>query len=417
MIIHTVSGSDTVYSLSKQYSVPESRIITDNFLDATKKLIPGQTLIISRPCKTCTVKGGDTLEKIAKTNGISVMSLMQNNPWIISESVTPSETLNIQYEKESDKSIIVSAYTGNASENEIKKKLPYISMLNIQNVAYINGDEIGLQKNGGQLISLAKKYRAMPILSFDCTGDGGRRNLNCLSSILESPTRTEKFIQSALKALKNSGANGMEMLLYMEDTPLKYKLYDLALALGGVLRDNGYTFSIPYLPDITTNESAMQFNDISDVIPVWSYLWDDEKTGSPASPIYNVEKALKSPALLPYIGKALLGIPTFGTEYSRAADGYRKRTVDAEEGLHTTHRYPTTIEFSEEYGVPFVNYSDRISRGEPPKTLYFEDARSYSDKLDLIESLGLAGVNIMSLDYSAPILWQLINQRFNILKY
>ena len=417
MIIHTVGSSDTVYSISKQYSVPESRIITDNFLDTTKKLTVGQTLIISRPCKICTVMGGDTLEGIAKRNGVNVMTLLQNNPVLLSEALTPSQTLNVEYEKNGDKSIIVMAYTGSASVGEIEKCLPYVSILNIQNETFINSGEVKLQNGGEKLIRLARNYRALPLLSLDCTSGGGFLGRDTLPAVLESPIATEKFIQSIITLLKQSGAMGIEMLTYMGNTPLKYKLYDLMLALGSLLRDEGYTFSLPYLPDITKDEDAANFNDISDIIPVWSYLWDDEKSGSPACPIDKVEKTFRSPSLFPYLAKSLLGIPTFGTEYSKTATGYRKETVDASKGLLTTHHHPVLTSFDNTLGVPYVNYSDRTRSGEPQKTIYYEDARSYSMKLDLIETFDLAGVNVTSLAYRSPILWQLLNQRFNIIKY
>lgn len=417
MIIHIVTSGDTVYSLSKQYSVPESRIITDNFLDTTKKLTVGQTLIISHPCKTCSVRGGDTLASIAERNNISVMSLLQNNPQILSGNITPSQTLNIKYDRENEKSIIVAAYTGNASSSEVEKKLPYISMLHIQNAAFIDGSEIKIQKNAEPLISLAKQYRAMPIISFNCADEYGRRKADCLNSVLESPTATEAFIQSALNAVKNSGAHGIEMQLCCNDAPSRYKLYDLVLALGGILKENGYVLIIPFIPDITSDESAAQFNDTSDIIPLWSYIWDDEHTGYPAAPIGKVREALSLPALKPHLSKVLLGIATFGTEYSGTAAGYRKNTVDAEEGLRIAQNHLVSPEFSEEYGVPFVIRSGRTRQGDLQKTVYYEDARSYSDKLDLVEKFDLPGVNIMSLDYSAPVLWQLLNQRFNIIKY
>lgn len=114
MIIHTVSPSDTFYSIARQYGIPESRILTDNFLDPEKKLIPGQTLIISKPCKTCIVRGGDTLQSIAQKNSVSVLSLMQNNPQASGNTLTPSQTLNIEYDRTGAPQIIVHAYSGNA---------------------------------------------------------------------------------------------------------------------------------------------------------------------------------------------------------------------------------------------------------------------------------------------------------------
>ena len=164
-------------------------------------------------------------------------------------------------------------------------------------------------------------------------------------------------------------------------------------------------------------ETAEFFGDITDFVPLWSYIWDDEAVGSPASPINKVTDALDEAAAMNLGDKALLGIPTFGVEYSPKAGGNQKSIVDAAKGLKITQNYPVSSEFNETSKTPFVRYSDRIRSGEIMKTLHYEDARSFSEKLDLIKNYGIRGINVMSLDFEAPVFWQILNQRFKIAKY
>ena len=67
MVIHTVRSGQTVTMIAREYGVPVSRIITDNFISDPGKLTVGEDLIIRFPSVTYTVKGGDTVSKKADT--------------------------------------------------------------------------------------------------------------------------------------------------------------------------------------------------------------------------------------------------------------------------------------------------------------------------------------------------------------
>ncbi len=417
MIIHTVKSGDTVYSISKQYSVPESRIITDNDLDTTKRLSVGQTIIISQPSRVCTVLGGDTLSGIASRNGISVLSLLQNNPNIIISPFTPSQTLNIEYPKDSQNAITVSAYTGSASANEIERYMPYVSSLHIQNAAFISKGKISILKNAEQLTALSRQYHAKPILSLGCTDERGRLKADCFDSILSSPNATEAFIASTINAVKNGGFSGLELQLCYGDDSSLHTLYDLILALGGMLKENGLELVIPYMPEVMCDNGGDFLCDVADSVPLWSYIWDDESKGMPASPLDKIEHTLEDKAISKHRDKITLGIPTFGTLYSPTARGYRKKTVDAYDGIRATQDYHVSSELDSEHHVPFVRFSERAFEGAPKNILYYEDAQSLFEKLSLVDKHSLGGVNVMSLEYSLPVLWQILNQKYNIVKY
>ena len=101
------------------------------------------------------------------------------------------------------------------------------------------------------------------------------------------------------------------MQICCEDDPYKYRLWDMLLALGGLLKENGYSLLIPFLPGITSDDSAAELNDIADLIPIKNYIWDDDNTASPAAPADKIAESLSSNALSPSFDKSLLGIPTF----------------------------------------------------------------------------------------------------------
>ena len=417
MIIHTVGSSDTIYSISKQYGVPEVRIITDNFLDPTKKLVAGQTLIISRPCKTYAVRGGDTLKSIAEENNVSVLSLLQNNPQVSGEKLTPSQTLNLIYNKENARSIAVAAYTDSANAEKIEKYLPYISLLLVQNNAYISGNNITVSKTAPEISRLAKKYRAIPILVLECKNERGRYDGSGISNILNSAADTETFINGIVNAVTDNGYGGVEINVFGINEADKRKFTDMFLALSGICKKNNLQCSCPMLPTFNISTSEDNLMDISDFIPFWSYIWDDNEVASAAAPIDKTEIALKTKGMAKYYNKLLLGIPTFGVNYTMTNGKYQKMLVNFNDILKAIQSPTSIYVFDEKFGTPYVRFKEHERKYGTTHILYFEDASSVSKKLEHLEKYNLYGVNIMSLEYDNPVLWQLINQRYNILKY
>lgn len=416
MIIHTVTPSDTIYSISKQYGIPETRIITDNFLNPTKKLVVGQNLIISRPCKTCTVRGGDTLNAIAEENNISVLSLMQNNPQIYGKRLVPSQTLNLTYDKSEARRIAVAAYTGAATIEEIEKYLPYISILLVQNSASIIGSNISVSKSASVFPKIAKKYRAVPILVIECINERGMYNGSCLTKVLDSPNEVELLINNIVNSAKLNGYAGIEINASGMNESDKYKFTDFFLALSGVCRDNNIQCSSPMLPIGDFDSSDDNIMDIVDFIPLWNYIYDDSMTASPAAPLDRINELLQNEILDKYTEKLLLGIPTFGVDYIKIKGSYQKRTVSPYESFKAMQTVQTN-KFDEITRTPYIQYEERDRKNGLEHIMHFEDAQSIYEKLNLVDAYGLYGVNVMSLEYETPILWQILNQRYNILKY
>ena len=137
----------------------------------------------------------------------------------------------------------------------------------------------------------------------------------------------------------------------------------------------------------------------------------------PAAPYPMLSAAASNSVVQKYKEKILLGIPTFGIDYTKTGNRYQKRVMHAADGILLTQKNHTGSQFNEETRTPFVQYSVGNTRNTERHIVHYEDARSISEKFDLLDRAGLGGINIMSLEYDAPVLWQILNQRYTIQKY
>lgn len=401
MTIHTVSAGETVHSISELYGVPESRIVTDNALGPTSKLLQGRSLLISKPQSTCTVRGGDTLQGIAERHGVSLLSLLQNNPQLCSGRILPSQVLSIAFETEYAEPIVVSAYTGTASIAQIEACLPYITYLHVQNAVFLQNGEVSLLENAAPLVSLATRYHAESILTVDTADPLGDRSSRKLTELLTSPVATERFIGSLTSTAEKNGFRGVEVQFFCAEDGERAQLNELLIALEGVCKEKGLLLSLPTLPEAAEGTPL----DLGDLSLLWSYVWDNTAARSPVAPLDRMYDTLSEPHRKPYLHKTLLGIPTFAIEYGQS--GKKILSVDTLPELGT-------VKFDAVTQTPFLDLpASRDTRGH---LLCFEDVRSYAEKLALVAKFGLGGINVMSLSYDAPVFWKLLNQSFSIRK-
>lgn len=391
MIIHTVSQGETFHSISEQYGVPESRIVTENALDPVHKLIEGQTLLISKPEKTWTVRGGDTLQSIAEHNGISILTLLQNNPQINYTRLIPSQTLNIAYAKK-EREISVSAYTAAASFSQVEKYLPYITNLHIQNSSYIQNGEVSLLENAAPLVSMAKQFHALPILVVECTDEYGRWSSRKTREIFDSPILTERFLWSTISTAEKNGFSGVEIHLFASDAAERQKRTEALIALQGLCNEKGLSLSLPILPSAFDDADI----ELGGLLPLWNCFGAD---------LCKIETMLSDSIL--YREKLLPGIPTFGIEYLKSG----KTVIRNAEIMQYIRQHSGRITFDDNTQAPVAHFS-----AGPNRQFRFEDARSYAAKLALVDRYDLGGIYVMSLAYDAPVLWHMLNQKYSIIK-
>lgn len=417
MKIHTVERGESIRSVAELYGVPESRILFDNELDPHHRLYPGQTLIIGEPTRTDSVRGGDTPERIAKRNDTDVLTLLQNNPHLAAAGLVPSQPLNIAYDRKNSRCIPVHAYSDTAEESTLRRRLPLVSVLSVQNAALLQSGRVQLLESAQRLAALAREYRTLPILCIEAVDAYGRYDTGAVVQILSSPNLTERFIRSTLEAVKAGGFAGAEFLFMPVPAGDEGRLTELLLALSGRFEECGLYLLAPWLPNLPQTDSVVEnMMDIADFVPIRNYLFDDSKNASPAAPLDRIEAALTAEFVPKFAKKLLVGIPTFGIDYTQAAVGYRKHAVSAEH-ICRTLTTPPDVRFDETAQMPFAVYTEDAYHCPVGHTLCYEDAHSLAAKLAVVEKYGLCGISVCSLAYDIPVFWQLLNQTYKVAKY
>ena len=113
--------------------------------------------------------------------------------------------------------------------------------------------------------------------------------------------------------------------------------------------------------------------------------------------------------------KILMGLPNYGYDWLLPYDERRPaRSIGNYEAIALARKYGATIQFDEKAQSPWFRYYD--SRGNQHE-VWFEDARSYQEKLRLVQNMGLKGVSIWNVMRWFRPLYTLLNGMFEIQKF
>ena len=214
MTIHTVKSGDSIYSIAREYSVPPSRIITDNLLENPGRLAVGEDLVIQFPTVTHTVRGGETLSGIAARYGTTLLDLYRNNPILDGQpTVYPGQVLNISYETPPLGEISLNGYAYTSVDRDVlRRTLPYLTYLSV--FSYGITPEGGLIPPAGddaELIALAREYRAVPLLVLTSVTERGTFSSERAAAVLSDPALRTVLEENVVNTLREKGYGGIDV--------------------------------------------------------------------------------------------------------------------------------------------------------------------------------------------------------------
>ena len=172
MQLHTVKKDESLYGIARKYAVPVTKILADNDL-LGDRLTTGDELIIIKPTKTVTVKGGDTLDSLSKRYGVRKSSVIRDNPYLLGrDKLRPGQILTV---KQDDVKIGVGSALGYAEKgcrrDKLAKSLPYITYLTIS-AAAIRNDTVIPTFSASDIKASADECGKVVILGIKDESDG-----------------------------------------------------------------------------------------------------------------------------------------------------------------------------------------------------------------------------------------------------
>lgn len=179
------------------------------------------------------------------------------------------------------------------------------------------------------------------------------------------------------------------------------------------------TVSIPAKTfDDPTNSYAYPFDykgigNYADRVAIMTYDEHGAWTGSGAGPIASIpwqEKVVKYAITQIPKEKILLGVPAYGFDWTKGKSWPKYSSYEMT--METVKNKGLKVSWSDKYKVPYVNYSD--SNGQ--REIWFENASSFSYKINLASEYGLKGIAIWRIGMEDPAIWNVISGNANVTK-
>lgn len=430
MEIYTVRPGDTVYSISRVFGVPESRIAADNLLVNPARLTVGESLIIRYPSQTYTVRGGDTLTSIAAETGTSVTSLWQYNPILGGGTrVFPGQVINVRYDDEQLDEIATNGYVYPfVEENDIRSVLPYLTYLSIFSYGF-REDASLIEPEGGdeRLLTLCREYGVIPMLTLTSINENGSFSTDKVDLLLSSPELYGEVASALAKRAVTKGYGGVDLDFEYIPTERAEAYADFARNVKEAL-PNGYELFVSLAPKTSNNQPGLLYEGhrydllggIADRVLLMTYEWG-YKYGGPlaVSPLPQVERVLRYGVSEINPGKIFMGVPNYAYDwelpYIRGETV--AETISNVDALRLATNRRVDIKFDDSAETPYFNYyAPRAAGGIAEHVVWFDDARSMAAKLPLISRYALGGGGVWNVTRYFPALWTVMSTLFSIRK-
>lgn len=417
MTIHKVNQGETVQSISELYNVSENSIIENNGLKSGEALIPGQELVILTPETVYTVQPGDTVYSIAENFDISVKKLLANNPSLMGNPlIYPGQSLIISYTEQNPRNITVNGYAYPfIEESVLRKTLPYLDYLTVFTYGFTDTGEL-IPADDEKIISIAKSYGVQPILLISTLEESGNFNNQLSSRLFENEDAQDNLIKNLISTVSEKGYAGVDVdfeYIPKEDAD-NYVAF--LTKLKNALQANGYKLIVSLAPKTSADQPGLLYEghdyaaigNIADYVLLMTYEWG-YKFGPPGAvaPINNVERVIEYAVTEIPSQKILLGIPNYGYDWplpfvsgQTEAEGFSNSAA-----LERAREVGANIEYDSQSQSPYYYYT---SEGVE-HVVWFENAESILQKLNLVDKYNLAGISIWTIMKFYSPLYSVIN--------
>ncbi len=424
MEIYIVQPGDTINTIAERFGVSVDKLIQDNGLIPTDRLINGQSIVITYPQQIYIVKEGDTLIDIANSHNVSVIKLLASNPYLSDrEYMYPGDTIVISYDRKGK----ITTH-GNTvpyiDKNTLRKTLPYLTYLSVLNFTATREGDFITYYDDTEIIQIAKDYGVAPLMLLTTLTISGEANYRVAYDLLLNEDFQNRQIDNILSILRVKGYYGLNFSLhYISISNLKYyESYFRKVVTR--LNEEGYQVFLTVNPELTMDYNNVNFenidysqlNQLAHNIIFMSYEWGTRATPpSPISSINELDAFLNY--ILNYISpeKVIIGIATIGYDwelpYVMGTSEVNSMTLASAYNL--ARDVGAVINYDEVSQTPYYFYT---VDGNIQHLVWFINAKSIDAVLGLVSKYSLSGISVWNITIFNPGLWLIIDSQYDIVK-
>jgi spore germination protein len=427
MIIHVVQQGETIQSIAEFYGTSVDVLILNNALDYPNNLVVGQCIVVVFPELVYTVKEGDNLYDISVTYNVTVMQLLQNNPYLSDRAfLIPGDRIVISYEK---KGFIVThgLAAPYISQSIFRKTLPFLTYLSVVNYASSDVGEVISYYDDTEFVKIAKEYNVIPLMFLTTLTLQGDENLGAAYNLLLNEESQDKLTENILRTLREKGFYGINISYEYINVTLLPLIENAYGRIARRLKEEGFLALATINPNITVAGEEIQFEKVD--FTVLSALADEVifmnferamniNPPSPISSLYHIDVYLDFLMETIPVEKLVIGLSTIGYDWElpffTGISSVHSLTYNNAVAL--ARNKGAIIYFDEVSQTPFFNYTiDGIYQIE--HIVWFVDARSINSLIKLAVNNSLSGTGIWNMATYNAQLWLIFNSQFEIVKF
>ncbi len=422
MIIYTVKSGDTLYGIGKRYGLSPQLIARDNAIPLQGGLTVGQVLVLLQPRTVYTVVEGDTLYSVAQKFGVSVGELWRNNPFLDGKTILQAGQILtiVPEETATDREFSTNAYVYETVNRDLlRKMLPYLTYLTIFSYNVEEDGEL-IAPDDEELIELARQYGTAPIMLVASLNERGVFSPESAERILTDGEVQSTLIEEIATTLSRKRYAGVEIDFEYVPGELAEEYVAFIRRLRERLSPAGYLTLVSLAPKTSSDQQGLLYEghdyrgmgEAADKIFLMTYEWG-YAFGPPmaVSPLNKVTQVIDYGVSQISPEKILMGVPNYGYDWTLPFErGSRARSLGNAEAVRLAGEKRASIEYDEEAEAPYFRYFDRTPEGVKEHIVWFEDARSISAMLQVMERFDLDGIGIWNGMRDFPQLWAVIHQ-------
>ena len=425
LIIHVVKPGDSISAIARQYGVTPESIVSVNQLENPEQLVVGQSLVVPQGQRIYTVRPGDSVYSIARRYGVTTDSIRGENPDIDAGGrIYPGQVVVIPPPGEAGRQAIeVNGYIFPGSNMALVQtafpSLTYLSIFSYE----VRPDGSLSTIDDERWITAARAAHVAPMMVITNIRASGGFSSDIAHAVLSDPKMQDTLIENVASIMrsKNYYALNIDFEYIFPDDRESYN--EFLQKITRRMHALGYPVMTAVAPKLSGTQAGLLYEahdyhahgaTVDRVILMtyeWGYL-----AGPPqaVAPINQVRRVLDYAVTQIPPDKILLGVPNYGYDWTLPyVRGTLAQTFSNVEAVARAWRNHAAIKFDPTAQSPYYNYYDAQKRQH---IVWFEDARSIQQKLNLVKEYKLAGISYWTIERPFPQNLVVLNSTFTVKK-
>ena len=366
---------------------------------------------------------GDSLYSIGKQNGVTIEQLLSANGPTVQPSLIIGQAVIVPTATQKLGSVLANSYAyPSISDTALFPSLPYLSMLTPFSYG-IQPDGSLVDLDDSELITIAENNNVVPILLITTLTEDGRFSSENAAAVLSNEQIMRTLAENIIQKLQTNNYFGVD--IDFEYIPQQYRQqYALFIELmHSLAQPLGYKALVSLAPKISSNQKGLLYeaHDYSligaaaDYTLIMTYEWG-YTYGPPmaVAPIDKVEEVIKYAVSQIPSQKILMGIPNYAYDWTLPyVKGTAAKSISNNRAIELARETGAQIMYDNTAQTPYYNYYDINSKKH---VVWFEDARSISAKMQLLNNYRLAGYSIWTVMSFFKPMMTVMSSMFDIIK-